>query len=207
MSEAHAIATLEKIVSRETMQKFSKMHQELVKWSGRFNLVAPTSLSHYWSRHVLDSAQLFSIAPTRSKTWLDFGSGAGFPGMILAIMLCEQEGATMTLVESNGKKAAFLQHCARITGAPVRVLQQRIEQTKQSHVDVITARAVADLQQLLTWAEPFCGQNTVLLFPKGKSVEQELTFARKQWDIDYQLIDSCTEEGAKIVKIGKFARV
>ncbi len=207
MSEAHAIAALEKIVSRETMQKFSKIHQELVKWSGQFNLVAPTSLAQYWSRHVLDSAQLFSLVPTSSKTWLDFGSGAGFPGMILAIMLCEREGATMTLVESNGKKTAFLQHCARITGAPVTVLQQRIEQTKQPPVNVVTARAVADLQQLLIWADPLCGPDTVLLFPKGKNLEQELTLARKQWDIDYQLIDSCTERGAKIVKIGKFARV
>jgi len=207
VNEAQALREIEKIVSRETMERFLLLHKALVLWSRRFNLVAPASLAHFWFRHILDSVQLFGLAPRQAKVWLDFGSGAGFPGMVLAIMLRERPGGQMILVESNGKKASFLQHCVRITGAPATVLQQRIEDTKIKPVSVITARAVADLGQLLTWSEPISDSDTVLLFPKGKNVEQELDLARESWEIECHVLGSCTEPGAGIVKVRKFNRV
>ena len=207
ISEQQAQTQIAEIVSRETMDRFVEIVAALRLWSKRFNLVSPASRSEIWSRHILDSVQLFTLAPNTAKHWLDLGSGAGFPGMVLAIMLLERPEAQMVLVEANGKKAAFLQHCARITGAPVSVLQQRIENTALAAQDVITARAVTDLSGLLELSRPFVGKDTVLLFPKGKNVEDELTQAHKQWDIKVEVLPSMTDKYAKILKIKEIHRV
>lgn len=207
MSEQDALNHVSKIVSRETMVCFVQIEQALVQWSRRFNLVSPASLSQFWSRHVLDSVQLFDLAPNTAKTWLDMGSGAGFPGMILAIMLRERLGATMVLVESNRKKASFLQHCTRISGAPATIKQQRIETVIAENIDVITARALAPLDQLLAFSQPFCGKETLLILPKGKNAKQELTNAQKQWDIEVDMHTSKTDCHAVVLCVRKFSCV
>ncbi len=205
--ETRAKQQVSAIVSRETMERFEQIHSALVQWSRRFNLVAPSTLPQFWSRHVSDSVQLLDLAPNNAKNWLDFGSGAGFPGLILAILLRDRSGASVKLVESVGKKTAFLQHCARITDAPATILQQRIEQVPAERADVITARALASLSELLVLCERFAGPQTILLFPKGKNLEQELTAARKEWDIEAETLPSITDEQAGILRIRKFNRV
>ncbi|PHR63122.1 MAG: 16S rRNA (guanine(527)-N(7))-methyltransferase RsmG [Robiginitomaculum sp.] len=206
-SETYAKQQVSNIVSRETMERFEQIHRALVQWSRRFNLVAPSTLPQFWSRHVFDSVQLLDLAPKTTKNWLDFGSGAGFPGLILAILLRDRPGAKVKLIESVGKKTAFLQHCARITDAPAIVLQQRVEQVPAECAEVITARALAGVSDLLVLCERFTGPQTVLLFPKGKNLEQELTIARKEWDIEAEILPSITDEQAGILRIRKFHRV
>ncbi|VAV88335.1 16S rRNA (guanine(527)-N(7))-methyltransferase [hydrothermal vent metagenome] len=211
MTEAEAQSRVAKLVSRETLQQFGQIEIALKQWSKRFNLVAPASLAAFWARHVLDSVQLLALAPKTATNWMDLGSGAGFPGMILACQLAERPDAKMLLVEANGKKASFLQHCARITGAPVTVLQQRIEQIPQltpaQKPDVITARALADLSTLLGFCQPLVHAKTVLLLPKGQNVTEELTLARKQWKLELRVAPSLTSDSASVLRIGAFSRV
>ncbi len=207
MNETDAYQTIGEYVSRETLHDFEQIEQALKQWAKRFNLVAPSTLAHFWSRHVLDSVQLFDLAPKTAKTWVDFGSGAGFPGMILAIMLKTRMGANMHLIEANGKKCAFLKHCARISHAPVQISQMRIEDVPTKRADVITARALADLTNLLNYAEPFVGKDTILLFPKGKNAQKELTNAMKQWQINSQSHVSRTDEQASILCIEHMERL
>jgi 16S rRNA (guanine527-N7)-methyltransferase len=204
MREAQAKAHLAQHVSRETMEDFEKIGQALHQWSKRFNLVAPSTLDEYWSRHVLDSWQLYDLAPKQTGNlplhWLDLGSGAGFPGMILAVLLKDCPGAQLTLIESNGKKCSFLRHCARITQAPALVCQARIEAAPAQTAGVITARALADLSKLLDLSCRFANEQTTFLFSKGKNAKQELTTARGKWDIEADLLPSITDEHAHILR-------
>ncbi|MBL4616319.1 MAG: 16S rRNA (guanine(527)-N(7))-methyltransferase RsmG [Robiginitomaculum sp.] len=207
MTEDKAIKCLLDIVSRETFQKFEIIQQQLILWSKRFNLVAPSSLPQFWARHVLDSVQLYDLAPKSAKSWLDLGSGAGFPGIILAIMIMQRPGAKMTLIEANGKKANFLKHCAREVGAPAQVLQQRIEVVAPFTAEVITARALSSLSGLLEYSLPFSDKNTLLVLPKGKQVEAELSVAQNSWKLEHSNHSSITDNEASILCIRGFSRV
>lgn len=207
MTEDQAIRRILDIVSRETFEKFETIQQQLLLWSKRFNLVSPSSLPHFWVRHVLDSVQLYELAPRSAKNWLDIGSGAGFPGIILAIMLMQRPGAQMTLIEANGKKASFLRHCAREVGAQVKVVNQRIEDISPFTAEVITARALSSLSDLLEYSLPFCDKNTLLVFPKGKRVEAELSEALVDWKIQYSHHSSITDTDANILSVRSFSRV
>lgn len=172
----------------------------LAKWQAKINLVGPKTLPELWQRHMLDSAQLWSLAPTGAQRWIDLGSGAGFPGLVLAAF-----GAPdMTLVESDSRKATFLREAARAMWLAVQVQSVRIEKLVVPPVDIITARALAPLTQLLEFASRLRKEGTVCLFPKGQDVEKELTEATKSWKIDYRLVPSITDAAARIVQIEAF---
>jgi 16S rRNA (guanine527-N7)-methyltransferase len=163
-------------VSRETLDRLEAYSALLIKWQKAVNLVGPKTLSDLWRRHFLDSAQLVPMIPPQAKTLMDIGSGAGFPGLVLAILGIERpEPLAVHLVESDRKKATFLQEAARVTGAPVTVHCARIESLSPQPMDVITARALAPLVDLMAWSRPFWGPNTVGLFLKGQDSAQELS--------------------------------
>jgi 16S rRNA (guanine527-N7)-methyltransferase len=189
-------------VSRETIVKLSTYESLLKQWQRTINLVAASTLGAIWERHFADSAQLLALAPPSAKHWLDLGSGAGFPGLVLAILLAERGGASMTLIESDQRKAAFLREVARQTGVPVDILCERIEKAAtQSKVDVITARALAPLPRLLELAAPYFSQDTVGLFLKGREAQAEVDTALRQWEFSVALYPSQTDDDSRIVAV------
>ena len=172
------------------------------------NLIAPSTIPKIWTRHVADSLQLLPLAPD-ARRWIDLGSGAGFPGLVIACALAETAGAQVHLVESTQKKAAFLRECVDALGLPAIVHAQRIEDFTRSNTvqfDVVTARAVAPLDKLLGYANPLLKTGTVGLFPKGQDVEAELTAASKSWKIDAELIPSKTDPHGRIVRVRRLAK-
>lgn len=189
-------------VSRETKEKLSLLERELRRWQSIKNLVGPSTLDHIWDRHIVDSLQLLELAP-QSKTWLDLGSGAGFPGLVLAIAGFER-GLKVDLVESNSRKCAFLRQIARLTGVLATVHEARLETIIPQFVgrtDVVSARALASLPQLLDWTAPLLKAGTMGLFPKGRDAEIELTEARKSWTFDVEILPSRTDSEARILRI------
>jgi 16S rRNA (guanine527-N7)-methyltransferase len=189
-------------VSRETRERLELLERELRRWQAIKNLVGPATLDRIWDRHIVDSLQLLDLAP-EARTWLDLGSGAGFPGLVLAIAGAER-GLKVHLVESNSRKCAFLRHIARLAGAPATVHEARLETVVPGFVgraDVVSARALAALAQLLDWTEPRLKAGAIGLFPKGRDVEIELTGARKRWTFDADILPSRTDSEARILRI------
>ncbi|MGO4706578.1 16S rRNA (guanine(527)-N(7))-methyltransferase RsmG [Microvirga sp. 2MCAF38] len=178
---------------------------ELERWQRIKNLVGPKTLDDVWARHIVDSLQLYALAPD-AKAWLDLGSGAGFPGLVVAIAGTER-GLHMHLVESNARKCAFLRQIARLTEAQVTVHQSRLEDVIPDFigkVNVVSARALAALPTLLAWTEPLLKRGTtgtIGLFPKGRDVLSELTEARKSWTVDADILPSRTDSEARILRI------
>jgi len=166
-------------------------------WNRRINLVGPDSLADPWRRHFLDSAQLVPLLPPGSPVVVDLGSGAGFPGLVLAVMT----SARVTLVESNSRKCAFLREAARLTGTAVDILDTRIENLNIENVDVVTARACASLEKLLSFASPLLSSTGFCIFLKGKSAETELTEARKTWKMCTTTIPSRSDSHGVLLKI------
>jgi 16S rRNA (guanine527-N7)-methyltransferase len=190
-------------VSRETRSRLETLVAELRRWQQVKNLVGPETLRDVWHRHVADSLQLAALAP-EARTWVDLGSGAGFPGLVLGIVAAESPGAVVHLVESNGRKCAFLRHAARVTGAAVQVHDARLESVIEGFVgraDVVTARALAALPQLLAWTEPLLRTGTIGLFPKGQDAAAELTEAAKSMRFNTETIASRTDPRAAILRI------
>jgi 16S rRNA (guanine527-N7)-methyltransferase len=192
-------------VSRETIERLKTYEALLKQWQKTINLVAPSTLADVWHRHFADSAQLLALAPPDAKRWVDLGSGAGFPGLVLAILLAERGGGRVTLIESDTRKAAFLAEVARRTGAAVDIQGTRIEksatQAKVDPVDVVTARALAPLPRLLDLSAPFFSGPTVGLFLKGREAEAEVQVAEKLWEFEAELRQSLTDVSGKIVAI------
>jgi 16S rRNA (guanine527-N7)-methyltransferase len=189
-------------VSRETFEKLELLERELRRWQAIKNLVGPATLDQIWERHIVDSLQLLDLVP-EAKTWLDLGSGAGFPGLVLAIAGAER-GLKVHLVESNSRKCAFLRHIVRLTGSAATVHEARLETIIPVFVgkaDVVSARALAALPQLLEWTEPMLKAGTIGLFPKGRDVEIELTEAWKQWTFEAETLPSLTDSDARILRI------
>lgn len=190
-------------VSRETIGHLETYAELLQRWSHVKDLVAPGTIGDMWHRHFADSAQLLRLAPD-AKVWLDLGSGAGFPGLVIAILLIGQEGARVHLVESNARKCAFLKDVVRQTGAPVDIYATRIQtmatQNRVPH-DVVTARALAPLGELLELAAPFFRSETVGLFLKGRTAADELRDAGARWHFEATLQESLTDSEARIVVI------
>lgn len=189
-------------VSRETAAALDLYVAQLTRWQSIKNLVGPSTLSEVWSRHIADSLQLLALAPEATR-WLDLGSGAGIPGLILAIAGRERPGFHVDLVESNGRKGAFLQETARLTGAPARIHVARIESVIERFTDsqIVTARALAPLSQLIAWTEPLLKNDAMGLFPKGRDVLTELTDAEERWRFTADLIPSRTDSEARIVRV------
>jgi 16S rRNA (guanine527-N7)-methyltransferase len=195
-------------VSRETEARLDRYVALLREWQAKTNLVAPSTLPNLWTRHIADSVQLLALAPA-AKIWVDLGSGGGFPGMVLACALAETSGACVHLVERNGKKAAFLREALRVTGAPGLVHAQGIEDIVDSitgRIDCVTARALAPLHQLLSFAEPLMRRGAKALFLKGQDVEAELTEATKYWNIKPIRHSSLTGGGGWIVELDRIER-
>lgn len=190
-------------VSRETRDRLEALVAELRRWQQVKNLVGPETLKEVWHRHVADSLQLAALAPD-ARTWLDLGSGAGFPGLVLGIAAAERPGTVVHLVESNSRKCAYLRHVARVTGAAVKVHDARLETVIDGFrgtVDVVTARALAPLPQLLAWTEPLLRTGAIGLFPKGQDAAHELTEARKSMRFNAETIASRTDPRASILRI------
>ncbi len=180
----------------------------LSEWQAKTNLVAPSTLPNLWTRHISDSLQLVALAPS-AKTWADFGSGGGFPGVVLACAMAEVSGAMVHLVERNAKKAAFLREALRVTNAPGTVHTADIGDsvdTAIGGVDCVTARAVAPLHQLIGFAERLVKQGAKALFLKGQDVEAELTEATKYWNIKPRLHSSRTGGNGWIVELDHIER-
>jgi 16S rRNA (guanine527-N7)-methyltransferase len=177
----------------------------LLRQQQTMNLVSASTVAQLWTRHIADSLQLIALAPA-ARMWVDLGSGAGFPGLVIACVLADNPGACVHLVESTKKKAAFLADAARELGVPAIVHPERIEDfTAANRVsfDVVTARALASLPKLLDYAIPLLKRGAVGLFPKGQDVAGELTDASKCWNIEAELIDSRTDPRARIVRVSR----
>ncbi|GGA90630.1 ribosomal RNA small subunit methyltransferase G [Brucella endophytica] len=202
------LRSLVPVVSRETAESLETFEALFRKWSSAINLAAPSTLPELWERHILDSAQLFSLAP-KAKKWLDLGSGGGFPGVVLAILLKEREGASIDLVESNGKKAAFLRTAIAEAKAPGRVHAERIEAVpgKIAVPDIVTARALASLKELLALAEPWLVAGATALFQKGRGYAREIEESRDAWDYDLIEHPSAIENGSVILQISNVRRI
>ena len=190
-------------VSRETAAKLDGFVEHLLQVAPHLNLIARSTLPSVWTRHVADSLQLLALAPD-AKCWADLGSGGGFPGLVIACALAERPGAQVHLVESIGKKAAFLREAVNLLQLPAEVHAVRIEdfgKNFRARPDVVTARALAPLDELLKLAHPLLKSGATGLFPKGQDVEGELTRASKYWNIDAELVPSRTSPDGRIVVV------
>lgn len=188
-------------VSRETLERLAAHVELLGQWQAKTNLVGPGELEDVWQRHVWDSAQLAELAPMEAKRWADLGSGAGFPGVVLAVMLRDRPGFHMYLVESNARKAAFLRESVRITGAPATVHDARVEELTPLSAEIVTARALAPLPELLDFFERHRAPEGVGLFLKGKGQTDELTSAARAWSLEAEALPSRTNPGGQILRI------
>ena len=190
-------------VSPEVAARLDKFVELLLQTQSHTNLIAPSTIPTIWTRHIADSLQLLKLAPN-AKIWMDFGSGAGFPGLVIAAALADVPGASVHLIESTKKKAAFLSDVARHIGAPVKVYPVRIEDFVNNATpkpDVVTARALAPLDKLFAWAHPLLSRGVPAFFLKGQDVEAELTEASKSWTINASLIPSLTDPRGRIVHV------
>ena len=193
-------------VSRETLARLDRFVELLLETQSHTNLIGAGTIPELWTRHVADSLQLLDLAPD-ARTWLDLGSGAGFPGLVIACALADRPGTAVHLVESTGKKAAFLRTVAEALALPVTVHHIRAEQfTPDFTADVVTARAVAPLPTLLGYVAPLLKSGAKALLPKGQDVEAELTEAAKYWKIDADLAASRTKPASRIVVVRALER-
>lgn len=195
-------------VSRETFAKLEAYAALLEKWNPKINLVSRESLGDLWVRHIQDSAQLHALAPNPCKTWVDLGSGGGFPGLVIAIMSLEHGSPEeVILVESDQRKATFLRTVIRELSLPARVICDRIEAIPALNADVLSARALAELDKLLEFAEQHLAPDGTALFPKGARWEKELQAAQTQWNFTHRVDKSLTETGPVILSVKGASRV
>ena len=190
-------------VSRETEMRLDAFVALLLRWQSKLNLVASSTLPHLWTRHIADLLQLLPLAP-QARVWADLGSGGGFPGLPLACALADQPDTKVHLIESNGKKAAFLREAARGASVPAMIHQERAEKFGEScaeTVHVVTARALAPLKSLCDQAFPLISQGAVGLFLKGQDVDAELTDAAKYWRLETSKVPSKTSAQSSIVVV------
>lgn len=199
-------------VSRETLDRLTTYAALLTKWQRRINLVGPRTVPDLWRRHMLDSAQLLPLLPPATKKIVDLGSGAGFPGLVLAALGAGQAGGGIEqihLVESDQRKAVFLREAARAMalGDRVTVHAARIESLDPIPADCVTARALAPVSTLLQYAAHLVGKNVPCVFLKGKRLQDELTDAKSSWYIKYRIDASQTDAEGAILTIEDFADV
>lgn len=189
-------------VSRETLDRLRAYADLLVKWQAKINLVGPDTIPSLWQRHFLDSAQVFPLLPQDIHRLVDMGSGAGFPGLVLAIMGVPD----VHLIESDARKCAFLREAARVTGTKVTIHNARIEKIPPLAAAVVTARALAPLEKLLEWAMPHLLPGGHCLLLKGRGHEDELTAAGKEWNITFERTPSQTDPLGAILHIKGVSR-
>lgn len=194
-------------VSRETFDALKSFESLVRRWNAAINLVSKNTLPDLWDRHILDSAQLLVLCPKEARSWADFGSGGGFPGIVIAILARELlPDLRVTLVESDLRKATFLRQAAQALSLSVTILSERIESLQPLHADVLSARALAALPTLLAFAEKHLQRDGIALFPKGARHEEELTQARAVWDFDVDTRPSLSDAEAAILVIRNIHR-
>ena len=190
--------------SAEQIADLEAFRLRLVEANAVMNLVGPDSLPDFWNRHVWDSAQLLDLAP-EAKTWADLGAGAGFPGLVLSIMLKERAGAHVWLIDSLAKRCRFLQEVVDALSLPATVIVGRAE-AQTVTCDIVTARAVAPLDKLLGYAQPYFQRGAQGLFLKGERAESELIEARKSWHFEAELAPSQSDVRGRVVTIRSLRR-
>ena len=197
MDEAAARAWVEREydVPRETMKRFDDFAAYLREENERQNLVSRASLDHLWLRHMADSAQLLRFAPSPEATWVDLGTGAGFPGLIVALLHC----GPVTLVEERRLRADFLRRAAESLGVAVEIITGRVERLPKRPFDVISARAFAPLDRLLRLGTGLSTTKTLWLLPKGRNAQSELEALDPSWQGDFRLEPSVTDVDARII--------
>lgn len=206
MSDERAGFLTQVDVSRETLARLDGYAGLLTKWNPAINLVAPSTLGQLWTRHFLDSAQVLEIAP-EGRTWVDIGTGGGFPGLIVAILAAEKRpNLRVTCIESDLRKATFLRTVARETGVKADVISKRIEQVDPLGADILSARALASLAQLLSYAERHLSPNGRALFLKGANHAAEVQEALETWSFRADTYPSKTSSEAVILSLGDIRR-
>ncbi|MFK7745012.1 MAG: 16S rRNA (guanine(527)-N(7))-methyltransferase RsmG [Roseobacter sp.] len=194
-------------VSRETLDRLTTYHDLLIKWNPKINLVSKSSISDIWNRHIWDSAQIVPFA-SEGTSWLDIGSGGGFPGLVVAIYAKElQPDRKVTMVESDQRKTAFLRTVIRELGLNAEVLAKRVEAMDAFAADVLSARALADLDALLGFADRHLSTSGTAFFLKGEKWEKEVQIARESWSFDLRAHKSKTSPTAAILEIKEIQRV
>ena len=195
-------------VSRETLERLEIYAGLLRKWQRKINLVSPNTLPDLWARHFVDSAQLMRIAPPNPKRWVDLGSGAGFPGLVCAILSVEkQSGTEFVLIESDARKCAFLREVSRQTDTRVTIITTRIETALPQNADVISARALAPLTRLIPWAHRHLTQDGHGLFLKGAQYKAELEEITGEWHMKMTVVPSATSADAAILDLSEIKHV
>lgn len=193
-------------VSRETFSRLNIYVDLLKRWNPKINLVSRKSLQDIWTRHILDSVQVYRCVDSFGS-WADLGSGGGFPGMVCAIMAAERSPkSTFAFVESDQRKSAFLRNVARECGVTCNVVSKRIETVEPLNADILSARALADLSVLMSFCDRHLAKTGTALLPKGANWKKELDAAREEWKFDAEPITSLTEPQAVILKIKGVSR-
>lgn len=190
-------------VPRETRDRFAVFESLVRRWNPRINLVSPSTLQDFETRHLADSIQIHEMAPHDATTWADLGSGGGFPGVVVAI--CRPD-CRVTMVESDRRKAEFLRHAVRELSLNADIRAERIEDIQGIAPDVISARALAALPKLLSLCESIADPGTVFLFPKGERFDEELRLARRDWRFTEEIIPSKTRKGSVILRLRNVER-
>lgn len=193
-------------VSRETVEKLEDFERLVKHWSPKINLVSASDLGKLWTRHICDSAQLVELTDSPER-WLDIGSGGGFPGIVVAILLAGTEGTTVSLVESDKRKSAFLKTAAHKLGLRVNVHDRRMEEVSIQDATTVSARAVAPLEKLLGYAHASLGSGGTALFPKGRNWKNEVEVAKEKWSFDFDVVESATDAEAAILKVCNIKRI
>ena len=193
------------LFSKEALEKLELYYDLLISWQKKYNLVGPSTLKYVWERHFIDSGQLFSLLPEEQidKLIYDIGSGAGFPGMVLAIMGRKD----IVLCESSSKKCLFLEEIKKKTDTNVIIDNIRAESLPSCSAIAITARAVTSLYGLLNLSVPILAKKGVCIFPKGINWKKELLFAQKRFHIDYKVVESITSKDSRIIIINRAERI
>jgi 16S rRNA (guanine527-N7)-methyltransferase len=191
-------------VSRETIFRISEYLRVLGQWRERINLIGPGEGRRVWRRHVLDSLQLLENISASDKSLADLGSGAGFPGLVLACALAEREGATVALIEKSVRKSQFLEAAIREVGLPARVLNQRLEvEGEAERFDLVTARALAPLPRLLGYAHDWLKPSGKALLMKGRDAAAEVAEARETWTFEMSATPSLTSPEGQILSVSE----
>ena len=194
-------------VSRETIVLLQRLGLLVEKWNKSINLISKKTVPEIWNRHILDSAQIFYANNRGFKKWLDMGSGAGFPGLVVAILAKDKNiGGETVLVESDKRKCVFLSTVKRELNLNLSIINKRIESCDGQQADVISARALADLSSLLDLSFNHLSDNTTLIFSKGKSWKEELFAAEKTWNFSWEAVTSITDAKSVVLKIGELSR-
>lgn len=190
-------------LSENVKNKLKIYENNLKKWQSKINLVSSSTLNDVYERHFYDSVQLWELIPKNAKTLIDFGSGAGFPALVLAILNQEENNGKIkiSLVESDARKCAFIEQTAQLCGVQVSIINKRIEDVAPFEADVVTARALASLDKLLDYSRDFVSDKSLCLFLKGEKVDEEIENAKKKYRFDYEKISSQTSKNSSVLII------